>query len=97
MRFADCAESHWAHLSRVNNLLIALNISLFFLTDLVTKHGYYFTFFSLFFLSLVAVVPLLAFGLLYRLWYYLTMVLSEAVGIYFLVVSIVYWVSLNYG
>ncbi len=96
-RFAAYAESHWAHLSRVNNLLIVLNISLFFLTELVTKFGYYYTYYSLLFLFLVAIGPLLAFGLLNRLWYYLVMVLSEAVGIYFLVVSIGYWVKTYRG
>ena len=95
--FIACAETHWAHLSRLNNLLIILNISLFFLTDLVTKFGYYYTFYSLFFLSLVAICPLLAFGLLHRLWYYLSMVLSEGVGIYFLVASIRYWVETYRG
>ncbi len=97
IRFAAYAESHWAHLSRLNNLLIVLNISLFFLTELVTKFGYYYTFYSLMFLSLVAVGPLLAFGLFNRLWYYLVMVLSEVVGIYFLVASVGYWVETYRG
>jgi len=38
-RFASHADSHWAHLSRINNLLIVLNISMFFLTDLVLRQG----------------------------------------------------------
>jgi len=40
-------ENYWANLSRLNNLLIILNISLFFLTELVTKENYYFTFYTL--------------------------------------------------
>lgn len=92
-RFAPHADGHWAHLSRLNNLLIILNISLFFLTDLVTRYGYYYTFYSLLFLTLTAIGLLLPFGLLHRLWYYLIFVLSEAVGGYFLVASIWYWIG----
>ena len=96
-RFATQAEIHWAHLSRLNNLLIILNISMFFLTDLVTKQGYYYTYFSLIFLSLTAVGPLMPFGLLKRLWYYLLFVTCEVGGTYFLVVSAWYWVRTNSG
>ena len=37
----------WGNLSRLNGLLIILNISMFFLTGLVAQ-GYYYTFYSLF-------------------------------------------------
>ena len=97
LRFERYAESHWAHLSRLTNLLIILNISLFFLTDLVTKHGYFYTFYSLFFLALATVGPLLPFGLLNRLWYYLVFMGSDVVGVYFLVASIWYWVNTSSG
>jgi hypothetical protein len=96
-RFAPHADIHWAHLSRLTNLLIILNISLFFLTDLVTRHGYYYTFYSLLFLSVAAMGPLMPIGLFNRLWYYLIFLLNEAMGIYFLVVSGWYWVSTNSG
>ena len=96
-RFMPFAENHWGHLSRLTNLLIILNISLFFLTDLVTSHGYYYTFYSLLFLAGAAAGPLLPIGLLNRLWYYLLFLLSECVGIYFLVVSVWYWVKTSGG
>ena len=96
-RFIPFAENHWAHLSRITNLLIILNISLFFITDLVIKFGYYYTFYSLLFLSITATGPLLPIGLLNRLWYYLIFLLSECVGIYFLVVSVLYWIKSSGG
>lgn len=96
-QFASHADSHWAHLSRLNNLLIILNISMFFLTDLVIRQGYFYTYYSLVFLLFTAVGPLIGFGLLTRLWYYLVFVLSEIGGSYFLVVSAWYWVNTNSG
>ena len=96
-RFLPFAENHWAHLSRLTNLLIILNISLFFITDLVTKYGYYYTFYSLFFLSLTAAGPLLPIGLLDRLWYYSLFLVSECVGVYFLVSSVWYWIKTSSG
>jgi hypothetical protein len=83
---------YWASLSRLNNLLIILNISLFFLTELVTKENYYFTFYSLLFLGLVSLGTLFPLGLLNRLWYYLIFLILEFIGIYFLVTSAWYWV-----
>ena len=82
----------WANLSRMNNLLIILNISLFFLTELVTKQNYYFTFYSLLFLGLVSLGLLLPLGLLNRLWYYLIFLTLEIFGIYFFVTSVWYWI-----
>jgi hypothetical protein len=84
---------HWSHLSRFTNLLIILNISMFFLTGLVTKENYYYTFYSLIFLGLVKAGLLLPLGLMNRLWYYLIFLVFEIVGIYFLVASGVYWVT----
>ena len=83
---------YWASLSRSNNLLIILNITLFFLTELVTKENYYFTFYSLLFLGLVSLGTLLPLGLLNRLWYYLVFLIFEFIGIYFFVTSVWYWV-----
>jgi len=90
--FIRDSGNHWASLSRLNNLLIILNISLFFLTELVTQANYYFTFYSLLFLGLVSLGTLLPLGLLNRLWYYLIFLSLECFGIYFFVTSVWYWV-----
>ena len=82
----------WASLSRLNNLLIILNISMFFLTGLVAR-GYYYTFFSLGCFSVVAILTILPLTLISRLWFYLFSLLFEFVGLYFLVASIIYWVN----
>ena len=66
--FARHDEGHWSHLSRFTNLLITANISLFFLTELVTKQSYSFTFYSLLLLGVVHIGLLLPLGLLKRLW-----------------------------
>ena len=94
-RFSGDYASHWAHLSRLTNMLIILNISLFFLTELVTRQGYYFTYYSLFFFGLVEALLLLPLGLMKRLWYYLLCLVFEAAGVYFLVTSAWYWVITN--
>jgi hypothetical protein len=90
--FIRDSGNHWSSLSRLNNLLIILNISLFFLTELVTKENYYFTFYSLLFLGLVSLGTLLPFGLLNRLWYYLIFLTLECFGIYFFTTSVWYWI-----
>ena len=81
----------WANLTRLNNLLIILNISMFFLSGLVSR-GYFYTFYSIGCFSIVAILTVLPFSLISRLWYYLLNFLVEMVGIYFLVSSVVYWV-----
>jgi hypothetical protein len=48
-----------------------LNVSLFFLTELVTTQGYYYTYFSLLFLGMVQVGLLIPLGWFDRLGYYL--------------------------
>ena len=93
--FEKDANIHWASLSRITNLLIIMNITLFFLTELVTKQGYYYTFYSIFFLCLVHIGTLLPLGLLKRLWYYLIFLILEGVGIYFLAASTWYWIITN--
>jgi hypothetical protein len=87
--------SHWAHLSRFTNVLIILNISMFFLTELVTKQSYFYTYYSLLFLGLVYVGLLLPLGLANHLWYYIAFLMLEGVGIYFLIASAWYWVVTN--
>lgn len=81
----------WANLTRLNNLLVIMNISLFFLTGLVAK-GYFYTFISLACLGVVSIASILPTPLIRRLGYYLVFFLFEVVGIYFLVNSIIYWV-----
>jgi len=87
--------TYWANLSRFTNLLIVLNITLFFLSELVTRHGYYYTYYSLLALGIVNIGLLIPIGLLGHLWYYCIFLIIEAVGIHFLVVSIWYWIVIN--
>ena len=82
----------WANLARLNNLLIILNITLFFLTGLVAQ-GYYYTFCSIGCFAVVAILTILPFPFVNRLWFYLLNVTLEFVGIYFLAASIIYWVQ----
>jgi hypothetical protein len=88
---------YWTSLSRTTNLLIILNLSLFFVTELVTRHGYYYTYYSLFCLGIVHLGLLLPLGLLSRLWYYCLFLIIEAVAIYYFVVSVWYWVVTTKG
>lgn len=80
----------WTNLSRLNGLLIILNISMFFLTGLVAE-GYYYTCYSLAGLGLVGIGMLVPTQLVKRLWYYWVFVVVELIAAYFLVASIVYW------
>ncbi len=82
----------WSNLSRVNNLLVIMNISIFFLTGLVAR-GYYFTFYSLVCLGFVGLGILVPTTLIRKLWYYWIFLAIELTGFYFLVVSILYWVE----
>jgi len=82
---------YWANLSRLNDLMIVLNISMFFLSGLVSR-GYYYTFYSIGCCFLVAVLSIIPLSFINRLWFYLVNLLIEFVGIYFLTASIIYWV-----
>lgn len=86
---------YWNNLSRLTNLLIISNFSLFFLTELVTRDRYYYTHLSLGFLFLVHIGLILPLGLLNRIWYYRFFMLLEIGSIYFFAVSIWYWVVTN--
>ena len=86
---------HWSHLSMSSNLFVIMNISMFFLTEMVTKNGYYYTFYSLGLLFVVKLGLLLPFGLLNRLWYYCIFLVTEMAAAYFLISSIWYWVVHN--
>ena len=84
---------HWSNLSRCTNVFIILNISMFFLTEMVITQGYYYTFYSLGLLLAVKAGLLLPLGLMNRLWYYCIFLSIEILSIYFLVSSIWYWVT----
>jgi hypothetical protein len=84
--------NYWSNLSRLNNLMVIMNISMFFLTGLVAD-GYYYTFFSLFFLGVVGVGILVPTILVRRLWYYWLYLIIDLAGLYFLVASLIYWVK----
>lgn len=86
----------WSHLSRLNNMLVIMNISMFFLTGLVAK-GYYYTFYSLICLGVVGVGVIIPTTLIHRLWYYWTFLIAELSGLYFLVASLIYWVENGSG
>jgi hypothetical protein len=86
----------WSNLSRLNNLMVVMNISMFFLTGLVEK-GYYYTFFSLSCLGLVGIGTLFPTKLIRRLWYYLLYVLLELLSLYYFVISVIYWVRNGAG
>ena len=82
----------WANLARLNNLLIILNIPLFFLTGLVAQ-GYYYTFCSIGCFSVVAILMILPLPVIDRFWFYLMNLIIELAGIYYLAVSVFYWVQ----
>ena len=86
----------WSNLSRLNNLMVIMNISMFFLTALVTK-GYFYTFYSLICLGIVGVGILIPTMLIRRLWYYWIFLIIEFIGLYYLVASVTYWVGNGSG
>ena len=86
---------YWMNLSRFTALLIILNISLFFVTELVTRQGYYYTYFSLLALFAVEFALLVPVGLVDKLWYYGIFLAAEIIALYFLVSSVWFWVSMN--
>jgi hypothetical protein len=93
--FEQQMATYWANLSRTNNLFVILNISFFFVTELVTKEGYYYTYYSLFLLLIVQMGLLLPLGLLNRLWYYCIYLMFEILAIYYVIASVWFWVATN--
>ncbi len=86
---------YWNNFSRMTNLLILSNFSLFFLTELVTRERYFYTYYSLgvlFFVHLMLILPV---GLLGRIWFYLICLALNLAATYFFVVSVWYWVVTN--
>ena len=82
----------WSHLSRFNNLMVIMNISMFFLTGLVAQ-GYYYTFYSLICLGIVGIGVLIPTVLIRRLWYYWIFLAFEMLALYYLIASVIYWVG----
>jgi hypothetical protein len=94
-RFEQQMNLYWMNLSRFTTLLIILNISLFFLTELVTRQGYFYTYSPLAALLVVAFGLLVPVGLAHKLWYDAFYLFWEGVALYFLVSSVCYWVRVN--
>lgn len=93
--FENHKNIYWMNLSRFTTLLIILNISLFFVTELVTREGYYYTYFSLLALFTVEFALLVPVGLVDKLWYYGICLVAEIIALYFLFSSVWFWVSMN--
>jgi len=91
MSYEKSVVIYWAILSRINNLMVVLNISIFFLSGLVSR-GYYYTFYSIGCCFLVAMLAIIPLSFINRLWFYFVNLLIEFVGIYFLTASIIFWV-----
>jgi len=90
--YQENIQNFWTNLAHINSLLAIMNISLFFLTGLVTQ-GYYFTFYSLALITTVALLALMPVPFYNRAWYYLMCLTLEGIAIYFLVSSVIYWVQ----
>lgn len=82
----------WSNLNRLNNLLMIVNICMFFLTGLVAQ-GYFYTCYSLVCLGIVGIGAIVPTRLVQRLWYYWIFLMVELLGLYFLVASVLYWVE----
>jgi hypothetical protein len=93
--FKENSNTHWFCLSRLTNLMIILNLSMFFVTELVTKQGYYYTYYSLFCLVVVQLGLIVPLGLLGRLWYYCIFLVFEFVAANFFIRSVAWWVATN--
>jgi len=72
--------TYWNNLSRLTNMLIISNFSLFFLTELVTRDRYYYTHLSLSILFIVHIGLILPLGMLDRLWFYCLCLVLEFIS-----------------
>lgn len=79
----------WSNLSRFNNLMVIMNISMFFLTGLVAQ-GYYYTFYSLICLGIVGLGVLIPTIRIRQLRYYWIFLAVEMLALYYLVASLIY-------
>ena len=86
---------YWTNISRATTLLIILNISMFFLTGLVTTQRYFYTFFSIVALSVVLLGGILPLGYHRSFKVYIFFLAFEFIGAYFLIASAWYWVITN--
>jgi hypothetical protein len=85
----------WMNLSRSAALLIILNISLYFVTELVTWQGYWDTYFSLSALLAVEFALLVPLGLVGKLWYDGISLVAVGIALYFLIASVWFGVGMN--
>lgn len=90
--FAAHHLNFWSNLSRFNNLMVIMNISLFFLTGLVAQ-GYYYTFYSLICLGIVGIGSLIPTIRVRQLWYYWIFLAIEMLALYYWTASVIYWVG----
>ncbi|MGH9381029.1 MAG: hypothetical protein ACRD2Z_10520 [Thermoanaerobaculia bacterium] len=90
--FARQQAIYWANLARTAGLLAILNVTLFFVTGLVTHQGYWFTYISLAALGGIYFLMLVPLGLTERLGTYLACLVLLAISGYFLIASVVHWV-----
>jgi len=79
------------NLSRATNLLVILNVSLFFLTGRVGVGGYTWPLCSLVILGALQLLLVLPLGLNRRLGFYLVMVALWCVAGFFFAGSVLYW------
>jgi hypothetical protein len=91
--FVKHRNIYWENLTHFNTLLIIINLSLFFVTRLVVDQGYFYTYYSLLALGVVQCCLLLPLGLLDRAWYYIMCLVCEFIAVYFIIVSVWYWVT----
>jgi hypothetical protein len=85
----------WTNLSRLNGTLLIANLSLFFVSRLVIEKGYYYTFYSLFSLSVVEIAGVVPHRLFHGLWFYLMILTFEAFALCFLVASAWYLIDMS--
>ena len=76
------------NLSRFTPLLIILSIRLFFVTERVTRRGYYDPYFSLLALLAVEFALLVPLGLAGKLWYDGIALVAVGIALYFLIASV---------
>ena len=76
------------NLSRFTPLLIILSIRLFFVTERVTRQGFYDAYFLLLTLPAVEFTLLVPLGLMGKLWYDGIALVAVGIALYFLIASV---------
>lgn len=87
----------WAGVCRTINLLAVLNISMFFLSGEVKKHGYYYPIISLALLAIASLLALLPLGFHNWLGYYMLVLILCIIAGALLGLSILYWLHTGEG